>query len=435
MLKNNNAQRIRNSLILHLRPVSLPARAIRFTHTFGLGGMALVLVLLLMFTGVLMMFAYEPSPERAWLSIQAFQEETLFGRLVRGVHYWSANLLIPITVLHLLRVYLTGAFRGRRRTNWFLGLGMLFFVLLSGFTGYLLPWDQTAYWAITICTEMIAQVPGVGTALREAILGGSEIGPAAVINFYALHVAVTPMALGVMLIWHFWHIRMAGGVVMPKGPVDDPRTAYRAVPMVPDLLLRETVVALVLIAAVLVAAIAFGAPLGEPANPGVSPNPAKAPWYFLGFQELLIHFDAVFAVLVIPLVVCAGLIAIPYLPYDADQSGDWFLTPRGGRTAFIAALVALISVPAWVWLDEQIVGSGGWLPDATSVISSGLIPFAILFLGVFVFYMVVRKHLNATRNEAVQSVFVLLLVAFAVLTITGVWFRGAGMALGWPWEI
>ena len=434
MYKNNNAQRIRNSLILHLRPVSVPARVIRFTHTFGLGGMALVLILLLMFTGVLMMFAYEPSPERAWRSIQAFQEDTLFGKLIRGVHFWSANLLIPIAVLHLLRVYLTGAFHGRRRTNWLLGLGMLFFVLLSGFTGYLLPWDQTAYWAITICTEMLGQVPGVGLALREAILGGTEIGAASVINFYALHVAVTPMALGVMLIWHFWHVRMAGGVVMPRSPGDDPRSAYRSVPMVPDLLLRETVVSLLLIAVVLVAAITFGAPLGDPANPGVSPNPAKAPWYFLGFQELLIHFDALFAVLVIPLAVSIGLIAMPYLPYDADLAGDWFLTPKGRRMAVIAAIVALVSVPAWVWLDDRVIGPEGWLPGTATVISNGLIPFAIVVVGIVGFYLVIKKYFTATRNEAVQSVFVLAFVAFVALTVIGVWFRGAGMALGWSWE-
>jgi quinol-cytochrome oxidoreductase complex cytochrome b subunit len=429
-----NNQRTLRSLILHLRPVRVPEKAIRFTHTFGLGGMALVLVLLLVFTGVLMMFAYEPSPERAWQSIFSFQQDVLFGRLIRGVHHWSANLLIAVAVLHLLRVFLTGGFHGRRRSNWLVGLAVLFFILLSGFTGYLLPWDQTAYWAITICTEMLGLVPGIGQGLQQAVVGGSAIGSATLINFYALHVAVTPMALAALLSWHFWNIRMAGGVVLPGGPTGDPRNADRSVPFMPDLLLRETVVTLVLIALVLVIAIAFGAPLGDPANPGISPNPAKAPWYFLGFQELLIHFDAIFAILVIPLLVGVALVWIPFLSYDSETSGDWFLTPLGRRTSVVAAATALVLVSFWVVIDEHFVGPGGWLPGSVAIISNGLIPFVLVFGGATGFYMLIRKLFAATKNEAVQSLFVLFFVAFAVLTATGVWFRGAGMALVWPWQ-
>jgi len=410
----------------------VPLRAIKFTHTFGLGGMALVLILLLVFTGVLMMFAYEPSPERAWQSIAAFEQDVLFGGLIRGVHHWSANLLIPVALLHLLRVFLTGGFHGRRRSNWLIGLGILSFILLSGFTGYLLPWDQKAYWAITICTEMLGQIPGIGQALQHAITGGAEIGSATIINFYALHVAVTPMVLFVLMSWHFWQIRIAGGVVLPSGPGEEPQRADQTVPFIPDLLLREVAVALMLVALVLVISIAFAAPLGDPANPGISPNPAKAPWYFLGFQELLIHFDATFAVLVIPLLIVAALVSVPFLRYDAELSGNWFLTPKGRRLAIGAAATALIFVPLWVLLDEYVIGSDGWLPGAAAVISNGLIPFALLFAAVTGFYVLIRKFFAATRNEAVQSLFVLLFVAFTVLTATGVWFRGAGMSLVWP---
>jgi quinol-cytochrome oxidoreductase complex cytochrome b subunit len=350
---NTNNQRFRRSLIWHLRPTHVPERAIRFTHTFGLGGMALVLVFLLVFTGILMVFSYEPSPERAWRSIAAFQEDVLFGSLIRGVHFWSANLLIPVTLLHLLRVFLTGGFHGRRRSNWLLGLGVLACVLLSGFTGYLLPWDQTAYWAITICTEMLGLVPGIGPGLRSAILGGSEIGSATIINFYALHVVLTPMLLFALLSWHFWQIRKAGGVVSPTGPFDNVREAHRTVPLVPNLVIKEVVVALVLIALVLVLAIIFAAPLGEPANPGISPNPAKAPWYFLGFQELLIHFDAAFAILVIPLLAAAALIAVPFIRYEGEIAGNWFLTPKGRRKSLAAAITALVVVPLWIVVDDR----------------------------------------------------------------------------------
>ncbi len=427
--------RFRTSLLLHLRPTQVHVRAVRFTHTFGLGGMALVLVLLLMFTGVLMMFAYEPSPERAWQSINAFQQDVLFGRLIRGIHHWSANLLIPVVILHLLRVFLTGAFHGRRRSNWLIGLAVLFFVLFSGFTGYLLPWDQKAYWAITICSEMLGQVPGIGPPLQQAILGGAEIGSATVINFYAMHVAITPMALFALLSWHFWKIRVAGGVVLPSPRRGDQRTGAQMVPFLPDLFVREVAVALILTAFVLVVAIAFGAPLGDPANPGISPNPAKAPWYFLGFQELLIHFDAIFAVLVIPMLVVAMLISVPFLRYDDEVSGDWFLTNNGRRLAMVATVLALGLVPVWVLIDEFVIGPGGWLPGFAAVISNGLLPFTLLFILVTGFYVIIRKFFAATRNEALQSLLVLLFAGFAMLTATGVWFRGAGMALVWPWQI
>jgi quinol-cytochrome oxidoreductase complex cytochrome b subunit len=397
--------------------------------------MALVLVFLLVFTGILMVFSYEPSPERAWQSIAAFQEDVLFGSLIRGVHFWSANLLIPVTLLHLLRVFLTGGFHGRRRSNWLLGLGVLACVLLSGFTGYLLPWDQTAYWAITICTEMLGLVPGIGPGLRSAILGGSEIGSATIINFYALHVVLTPMLLFALLSWHFWQIRKAGGVVSPTGPFDNVREAHRTVPLVPNLVIKEVVVALVLIALVLVLAIIFAAPLGEPANPGISPNPAKAPWYFLGFQELLIHFDATFAILVIPLLAAAALIAIPFIRYEGEISGNWFLTPKGRRMSLAAAIMALVVVPLWIVVDDRVIGPDGWLPGAAPVVSNGLLPFALMLAGASAFYLALRKSFNASRNEAVQSLFVLFFVAFVVLTVTGAWFRGPGMMLVWPWQM
>jgi len=421
------------SLILHLRPIQVPARAIRFTHTFGLGGIALVLFGLLVFTGILMMFAYEPNPDHAWHSIDSFQRDTLFGGLIRGVHFWSANLLLPIVVLHLLRVFLTGGFHGRRSSNWLIGLAVACFVFLSGFTGYLLPWDQTAFWAITICTEMMGQVPIIGPAIRDAILGGSEIGSATIINFYALHVAVAPFVLIALLTWHFWLVRTAGGVVLPRGSGNDTVEDARLVPFVPDLLLRETVVALLVIAVVLVMAIMFGAPFGEPANAGISPNPAKAPWYFLGLQELLIHLDALFAVVVIPACVVAGVIAAPFLSYESQLSGNWFLTPKGLRMAITAALTALVAVPLFVLVDEFVVGPDGWWPGTAPVISKGLVPFALLLAGVAVFRALVRKYFAANRNETMQALFVLVFVAFLVLMATGIWFRGAGMTLVWPW--
>jgi quinol-cytochrome oxidoreductase complex cytochrome b subunit len=423
-----------NSLILHTRPDQVSVKAIRYTHTFGLGGMSLVLFLMLVCTGLLMIFVYEPSPERAYESILFMQQEILFGRLIRGVHYWSANLLIAVVAFHILRVFLTGAYYGRRQSNWMIGLGLLFLILLSGFTGYLLPWDQISYWAITICTEMLGYMPGFGETLQRVILGGTEIGSATVINFYALHTIVVPLSLVGLMTWHFWKVRKAGGVVIPMSINENVRAAAQHVPYNPNLMLREIAVALTLIAAVLVIAIFFEAPLGEPANPGLSPNPAKAPWYFVGLQELLLHFHPLFAVFVIPLMVAVAIVSVAYLHYDMKLSGNWFLSARGLRMAAVAASTALVFTPLWILADEFAIGPGGWLAGAAPVISNGLVPCAIILAAIVVFYLLLMRYFKASRIEGVQAIFVLLVVGFVVLTVTGVWFRGAGMALVWPWQ-
>ena len=423
-----------NSLIMHARPVRVPAKVLRYTHTFGLGGMALVLFMLLMSTGLLMIFVYEPSPGRAYESILFMQEEILFGRLIRGVHYWSANLLIAVATLHMLRVFLTGAFHAPRQSNWIIGLGLLFLILLSGFTGYLLPWDQISYWAITICTEMMGYIPLIGGTLQRVILGGTEIGSATVINFYALHTIVVPLLLVALMTWHFWRVRLSGGVVVPRDIEEGSRAGTDYVPFIPNLLQREIAVGLMLIAFVLVVAIFFAAPLGEPANPGLSPNPAKAPWYFVGLQELLLHFHPLFAVFIIPLMIVIAVVRIPYLRYDNDLSGNWFLSPKGRRMAAVAGAAALLLTPLWVLVDEFAAGPGGWLPDTAPVISNGLLPCAAFVAAIIAFYVVLKRYFKASKNETVQALFVLLMVGFMVLTVTGVWFRGAGMALMWPWQ-
>lgn len=422
-----------HSLLLHLRPTWVPERAIRFTHTFGLGGMAMVLVLLLMASGLLMGFVYDAAPERAYQSIVVLQQDLLFGRLIRGMHYWSANLLVVIVGLHLLRVFLTGAFHYPRRSNWLIGLGLLSAVLLSAFTGYLLPWDQLSFWAITVSTEMLTYVPVIGDGLRYLMLGGEAIGPATAVVFYTTHTTIVPIVLILLMTWHIWRVRLSGGVVLPAPRAGRPGDNAR-VPFIPDLLLREAVVALIVIACVVVLAILFGAPLGEPFNPGLSPNPAKAPWYFLGLQELLLHFHPVFAAVVIPLMALTALVAVPFLRYEEPVSGDWFLTERGRRLAIVAAIVGLVATPAFVIVDERLVGPAGWWPGTTPLVSNGAVPFLLCVFGPALFYAVARKRLAATRNEAVQALFVMLVAAFLVLTATGIWFRGEGMALVWPWQ-
>jgi quinol-cytochrome oxidoreductase complex cytochrome b subunit len=423
-----------NTLVLHVRPTRVPKSTLKYTHTFGLGGMSLVLVVLLMATGTLMMFAYEPFPNWAYDSIVRMQEQVLFGRLVRGVHHWSANLLVVVVFLHMLRVFFTGGFHTPRQFNWVIGLCLLVCVLGANFTGYLLPWDQLSYWAVTICTGMIGYVPGAGTWLQGLIRGGEEIDRATLINFYTLHTTVMPVLFISLMALHFWRVRKAGGVVNPQHPGESPSGKPETVLFLPDLLLRETAVALLLTAFVLITAIVFEAPLGERANPGMSPNPAKAPWYFLGFQELLLHFHPVFAVFVIPLMLATWLGLLPYLTQESQLSGSWFLSARGRRMAVLAALTAAVVTPLWIVVDDLVVARSQALSGIPSWLGNGLFPFALGAGGIVAFHIWVKRRFMASTNEAVQTLFVLLLVCFLILTATGAWFRGTGMALVWPWS-
>jgi quinol-cytochrome oxidoreductase complex cytochrome b subunit len=428
-------RRLFNSLILHFRPRNVREETLRWTLTWGLGGMAVALVFLLLGTGVLLKFVYQPLPEKAYESILHLQNEVLFGRLIRNVHHWSANALILVAFLHLLRVFFTGAFHVPRQFNWVIGAVSFLVILLSNFTGYLLPWDQLAFWAITICTGMLEYIPGIGLWVQKLIQGGPEVGPGTLSNFYAIHTAILPALLIILMPFHFWRIRKAGGLVIPRKPGQITEERGRSVPTIPHLLLREIVVALVLLASVLVFSMLFNAPLGDKANPGLSPNPTKAPWYFMGIQEMLLHFHPFFALFVIPAFMLIALLALPYVDYQVNTAGVWFASAKARRMAFVAALAALIVTPLGIVADEYLVEVAARLPTIPTWITNGLVPFALLLAVVAAFYVLMQRRYAASNTEAVQMVFVLLLVAFLVLTITGIWFRGTGMKLVWPWNV
>jgi len=413
--------------------------------------MATVLVLLLFGSGLLLKFFYEPFPDRAYDSILFLNNQIPFGRLLRNIHRWSANGLLFVVFLHFLRVFYTSAFLAPRQTNWIIGLMLFAAVVLSNFTGYLLPWDQTAYWAITISTSMLDYIPGIGTGLKEWVLGGAEPGGVTLLSFYAIHTAVLPALLLFLLLYHFWRIRKANGLVIPRTPDEDPAPVGPWVETMPHLIVREVATALIVLAVILAISMSIDAPLGDPANPGLSPNPTKAPWYFMGIQEMLMHFHPVFAVLVAPLLLIFGLLSmhfhpvfavlvaplllifgllsIPYIDYEAKTSGVWFCSNKGRKMALIAAVVAVFATIAGVLLDEFVLGVN--VTGPTNIISNGLLPFAIVLAACGGSYFLMKKHFKASNNEAIQSLFTLLTTSFVVLTLIGIWFRGAGMQLMW----
>jgi len=424
-----------NTLVLHFRPKVVQERTLRFSLSWGLGGMALVLVCLLFVTGMMQKFAYQPVPDRAYESILHLQNNVFFGQLIRNIHHWSANILLIVVFLHFLRVFFTGAFQAPRQFNWIIGLTMFVLILGSNFTGYLLPWDQLAFWAVTICTGMLEYIPVIGEGLKQIILGGTDLGPATLSNFFAIHTAIIPACLLLLMPFHFWRVRKAGGLVVPRSSEENPTTKGEMVPTIPNLILRELVVAAVLIAFIMLLSVVFDAPLGAKANPGLSPNPTKAPWYFAGPQELLLHIHPLFAFVVMPLIIAGVLILLPYIPFDENTAGVWFASHRGRRMAVVAAVVATVFTPLFVLADDLFFDFAVWIPGIPPVVSSGLLPVAIILAAFGGFYALMKRKYTATKNEAVQAVFVLLLFAFIILTITTVWFRGAGMALTWPWKI
>jgi quinol-cytochrome oxidoreductase complex cytochrome b subunit len=431
--KNKDTYRLFfNSLMLHFRPRYVSERTLRFTLTWGLGGMAVVLVGLLFGSGLMLKFVYQPVPDRAYASIVHLQQYVFFGQLIRNVHYWSGNTLLIVVLLHFLRVFFTGAFHPPRQFNWILGLAMFLAVVTSNITGYLLPWDQLAFWAITVCTGMLEYLPGIGNWLQNLVRGGSEIGPATLSIFFAIHTAVIPAGLLILMPFHFWRVRKAGGLVVPRTPAENPGNRGHSVPTIPNLILREIVVALVLIAVIMFVSVIFNAPLGAEANPGLSPNPTKAPWYFAGVQELLLHVHPLFALFIIPALLVIVLFSIPYFNYQTDTAGVWFASLKGRKMAIWSALVAVIVTPLGIVADEIVIDFQAWLPDIPAEISDGLIPFALMLAATFLFYKVIRAKFSSNNNETLQAVFVLFVVAFIVLTITGIWFRGQGMALMWP---
>jgi quinol-cytochrome oxidoreductase complex cytochrome b subunit len=394
--------------------------------------MAVVLVMLQLVTGVLLKYAYEPIPAQAYASILRLQGDVLFGQFVRNIHHWSANLLVLVIFLHLLRVFFTGAFHPPRQFNWVIGLCLLLLVLVSNFTGYLLPWDQLAYWGTTICIGMLEYVPGIGTWLQNMIRGSTTIGPDTLRIFFATHTAVLPILIVTLMAFHSWRVRKAGGLVHRRSDEDASGPQPGRVLAMPNLLLRELVVALVLIAVVFVLSALLDAPLGNPANPGLSPNPTKAPWYFAGIQEMLLHFHPAFAVFVIPVLLLGAFLFLPYIHYGETRGGVWFGSRNGRRTATIGAVAATLLAPLVIILDEYVVDFPAWFPGLPLAVSNGLIPTAMLLLVVVGLYVLMARAFSASRLEAVQALFVFLMVSFVLLTMACVWFRGEGMKLMWP---
>jgi len=401
-----------SNFILHWFPAKALKDSLAWRYSLWLGTVSAALLLLLVLSGLPLLFLHVPSVERAYGSVKDIEYVVTFGYWIRSVHRFAAHFMVAAVFLHLVRVFLTGAYKNgaghnqHREWNWVMGVVMLLLTLFLSFTGYLLPWDQLAYWAVTVGTNIASAVPLVGPQIRELLLGGRNIDQPTLIRFYVLHVIVLPGGLGVLFAYHMWRIRKDGGLAsadhaaaLPEkaetapgrtktytllglargtGPtirassVEAPDTTVNSIP---DLTRRIAIVVLGTIAAVSILSVFVHSPLEEAANPLVTPNPAKAPWYFLWLQEI----------------VTDTTIRIGSFTVNGAFVGGVILP---------GILVALLV--AWPWLDRSPAAAAGrWFPQS-----------------------------RRTQN----LVFLLLVLVVLALTFVGTFCRGPYWHLYWPWQ-
>lgn len=227
----NRYLQILSNVFLHLHPSKISRHAVEVRYTWGMGGISFFIFLVLTVTGVVLMFYYRPTDQYAYYDMKYLANDVPFGMFIRNMHRWAAHAMVITVWLHMLRVFMTGSYKPPREFNWVVGVVLLVLTLLLSFTGYLLPWDQLAIWAVTVGTNMARATPLLGhegpfgpqlglrpdNDVRFMLLGGTQVGPPALLRFYVLHCVFLPVVAGVLMIVHFWRIRKDGGISGPVG--------------------------------------------------------------------------------------------------------------------------------------------------------------------------------------------------------------------------
>lgn len=308
------------SFLLHMRPRYYLKGSTAFTHTFRLGYLTVFFFLLEVVTGLFLMVYYVPTPEKAYLSIQHIVSAVPFGALMRDMHRFAAEAMIACALLHMVRTFITASYKGERRFTWVTGVALLVITLGLGFSGYLLPWDQLAYWAITIGTSMAEAVPLIGREVNLILRGAPEIGAAGLLRFYLAHVVLLPLLAILVLGVHYYRVARLHGISLPavveEGDLTEAQRqeARQRVPFIPDGLFHELFLACVtLFVVVAVCLFVYDAPLEHHADPRHTPLDTEAPWFFLWVQGLLKLGDKQLMGVWVPLVIFLLLFILPYL--------------------------------------------------------------------------------------------------------------------------
>jgi quinol-cytochrome oxidoreductase complex cytochrome b subunit len=472
----SRSQAVFSNLFLHLHATRTHVRSLGLTATWGLGVAAFSLFGILVATGILLMVYYTPSTALAYDSIKDIHYVVPTGRFIRNVHRWAAHLMVIAVLLHMTRVFYTASYKAPRELNWVIGMALLVVTLGLSFTGYLLPWDQLAFWAVTIGANIAGSPRELTDSLgitawfdpggfqKQLLLGANDVGQDALTRFYLLHVMVLPLVLSALAGVHFWRIRKDGGLgrpgirqtaagkgapdaVAPSAPEAAPTKTYGlmcivrdrspatnqdpadTVPSWPHLLRAELLVFMAVLLLCVLLGLVADAPLKEPANPAIPENPAKAPWYFLGLQEL-VSYSAFSGGLVIPLIVLVGLTLIPFLDREPEDAGVYFGGPRGRRVARdsglfgLAAAVLAVAVPvAFGWLRT-------WFPGVSQLVVMVVNPGTLLTLAYALWSLAVLRRTGSTRLAAI-ALFTCFLAGFVVLTYVGMNLRGPNWGFYW----
>ena len=378
-----------SSFFLHVHAAKVKRTSLRPSYTLGLGLISFYLLMVLVVTGVALMLYYTPSPGAAYRSMKDLQFVVTFGPVLRNMHRWAAHAMVVAVFVHMCRVFFTGGYKAPRQFNWVVGVNLLILTLGLSFTGYLLPWDQLAFWAITVGSNIAGYAPWVGDSFKFLLLGGTIIGSGALLRFYVLHCVILPAVVITLVAVHFFRVRK-DGLSAPPASAPEPvaetapgwfppstrsyglmaladRPAQPVVESDPDeevmtwphLLYRELLLLLAVLVVLHVVALLFNAPLEEVANPTRTPNPAKAPWYFLGLQEL-VHYSAFIGGVLVPGLIVLALVLVPYADRSPRGVGVWF-SPERRVANWIFSVFAVISVvltligtlfrgPNWAWV-------------------------------------------------------------------------------------
>lgn len=404
--KRERSLAITTNFFWHILPVKSNPDAVKFTATFYLGVLSFALFLILIITGVLINFYYHPSVPQAYYDIKDLTFVVSSGQFLRNMHRWAAHAMVIVIFLHMLRVFYSGAYKPPKQFNWVVGVFLFLLTLLLSYTGYLLPWDQLAYWAVSVGTSMVETTPFIGEKIKYLLLGGNEVGENALIRFYVLHVFVLPMIMAILIGLHFWRVRKDGGVTPLELKKSGKSEDQKFIMTYPDVIIRGLIVCEIMVILLVLISLFFNAPLEWIANPGYTPSPAKAPWYFLGLQELLHYFQPVFAVFVVPTLVMIVLIAFPYFTINIKRENTWISKP-GNAFIILTTVVALLAI-VLIYYHA----------------------YAILVPTLVIYVLSLIPSIKMSLAEWMMTWFVL---STLVLTIIGVFFRGPEWQWIWPW--
>ena len=279
---------------------------------FSLGSLALFLLLLQAATGAFLALSYSPSPDHAHNAVKYISEEVPFGSFVRGLHHWGASAMVVIVFLHLLRVVLYGSYKAPRELTWVVGVLLLLVVLGFGFTGYLLPWDEKAYWATVVGVEIASTAPGLGDLVAKVLRGGTEIGAVTLSRFYALHTIWLPWIAFSLVGIHLFLVRFYGSSGKPNNTPEEMKTGK---PFYPDQVFEDVLGMLILFILIACAALFAPVPLEDVADPTNANYDPRPEWYFLFLFQLLKYFQGPLEIIGTFVIPTVGMLLLLFLPF------------------------------------------------------------------------------------------------------------------------